>query len=89
MKFPATLAELIAAGYQAAPVGHDRKLCSCGEIFLWFITPNKKWIPLSASGPDRLTPHHSVCKNVQDFRAADEKHKSCTEKPSPKQERLF
>ncbi|MGH9685269.1 MAG: hypothetical protein ACRD4S_16865 [Candidatus Acidiferrales bacterium] len=44
MNWPATSEELKEAGY--IDIGRS-KWCSCGEIMFWFVTPAKKFIPLS------------------------------------------
>ena len=89
MKFPATITELRENGYERPEPGRERKLCSCGEIFFWWISPKGKWTPFSLLADSRFIPHHATCKNVEDFRNAENKLKARTEKPKPVQEALF
>jgi hypothetical protein len=74
--------ELEEAGYGYTGTSKE---CTCGTRILWFITPARKWMPLSALEDSRLTPHHAVCGNVKDFRAADRRHAAAHERPKPKQ----
>lgn len=88
MKFPATLQELESAGYVHVPDAN--KQCSCGIALVWFKTPKKadgsgKWMPFSATADSQLMPHHAVCRNVKDFRAANKKHEDRTRPAPPKQ----
>jgi hypothetical protein len=87
VKFPATFDELEAAGYVIAPA--KPKECSCGMTFLWWITPNGKWMPISSLKDSRLVPHHAVCQRVKEFRAANEKHAARAEGKKPVQTDLF
>lgn len=53
------------------------------------MTPGGKFIPLGVEVSGRYVPHHSTCKNVRDFRAADNAHRERVEGHKPKQESLF
>lgn len=90
MNWPATRAELRKAGWQETV---STKKCSCGVDMFWFITPAKKWIPLSfvkgLAPVVKLEPHHASCKNVKDFKSANKKHADRTDLPKPEQRRLF
>ena len=85
MKYPATINELQAQGFQMAPYPKNQKLCTCGEVFYWWITKGGKWIPMSLVEQSLWMPHHATCKNVHDYRTADRKLKKRTEKPKAKQ----
>ncbi|MGH9716421.1 MAG: hypothetical protein ACRD4R_06810 [Candidatus Acidiferrales bacterium] len=80
MNWPATLAELESGGYRFS--GAD-KLCDCGTMLLWFITPAGKWIPISSLKDSRMVPHHSVCARVKQFRAANKTHTERANSLSP------
>ena len=67
MNWPATLAELEREGYGYTGTSKE---CECGTRILWFITPARKWMPISALKDSRLVPHHAVCERVKQFRAA-------------------
>lgn len=82
MTWPATMDECAANGYfYAGPA----KTCDCGTQLMWFITPNKKWMPVSALKDSKLVPHHSVCERVKQFRKAAQPAKP----EAPKQGGLF
>ena len=87
MKFPATVDELEAAGYVIAPA--KPKECSCGTMLVWWITPNGKWMPISALKDSRLVPHHAVCQRVKEFRAAEKKLAARVDPKRPVQTDLF
>ena len=82
MNWPATMDECAANGYLYAG---QAKVCECGTQLLWFITPNKKWMPVSTLKDSRLVPHHSVCERVKQFR----KMKEPVKKEEVKQGGLF
>jgi hypothetical protein len=78
--WPATIAEAQAAGYHYS--GSDKE-CSCGTRVMWFITPARKWMPVSALKDSRLVPHHAVCERVKEFRRANAKHSANAAKNLP------
>lgn len=82
LAWPSTMKALEEAGYGYTGTS---KLCSCGTTILWFITPARKWMPISALKDSRLVPHHSVCERVKQFRAANKQHAARADKPKPKQ----
>jgi len=73
IRWPARFAELEAAGYGYTGTGKE---CSCGRAILWFITPRRKWIPLSTTKDDRLVPHRVVCANVAQLRSTNAQHQA-------------
>ena len=89
LKYPATFNEMQDEGFHMAPYPKNRKLCTCGQVFYWWITKGGKWIPMSLVEQSLWMPHHATCKNVQEYRQAVAKHAKRTEKPKPKQEVLF
>jgi hypothetical protein len=86
MKWPATMDELEQAGYGYTGLSKE---CDCGTTFLWFITPNRKWMPVSALKDSRLVEHHTVCERVKQFRAAAKGYRDRTEPKKPVQTELF
>ncbi|HVB59123.1 MAG TPA: hypothetical protein VNE63_22170 [Candidatus Acidoferrales bacterium] len=82
MNWPATMDALEDEGYGYTGTS---KTCECGTTILWFVTPNKKWMPLSSIKDSRLVPHHSVCDRIKQFRKAGKKPKP----EAPKQKDLF
>lgn len=60
--FPASFAELDAAGY----IFKGNSLCrACGTEIRWYETPNKKKIPIDA---DAKQAHWSTCPDADRFR---------------------
>jgi hypothetical protein len=82
LKWPATLDQLQEAGYGYTGTAKE---CDCGGTILWFITPARKWMPLSALKDSRLVPHHSVCERVKQFRAAQKQHEERARGKKPAQ----
>ena len=66
IRWPATFGELEAAGYSYT--GTAKECSICGSRFLWWITPARKWMPLSVLEDSRLASHHAVCGNVRSAR---------------------
>ena len=89
LRYPATAEELREQGFTQPPPPKDRKLCTCGVVFYWWITPGGKWIPMTVLEEGLLMPHHATCQNVKDFRQANAKHKARTDLPKAVQEPLF
>ncbi len=83
--WPATFEQLEDAGYGYTGTATQ---CSCGERFLWFITPARKWMPISALANFQLVPHRVVCANAKAFRQANARHEARTN-PQPLQAALF
>jgi hypothetical protein len=84
--WPATFEQLEAAGYGYTGTATQ---CSCGERFLWFITPARKWMPISALANFRLVPHRVVCANAKAFRQANARHAHRRADSLPVQAALF
>lgn len=89
MKYPATVDELKAEGFTQPPPQKDRKLCTCGVVFYWWITRGGNWIPMTVLEDGFLMPHQATCQNVRDFRNANRRHKARTEPEKPEQKPLF
>jgi hypothetical protein len=85
MKWPATMDEMEKAGYGYTGTAKE---CECGTRILWFITPARKWMPISALKDSRLVPHHSVCQRIKNYRAAVKNLRS-REPKKPTQHDLF
>lgn len=88
--WPATAEELRSAGWIDQK---KSKWCSCGKVLFWFLTPQKKWIPLEAVSeamPVSYRPHHANCRDVKNFRTAQRPKPKTNEKPvRPAQTNLF
>lgn len=68
--WPATAEELSAAGWVDQ---HKQKWCTCGAVLFWFLTPQRRWIPLEVvnqGDPPGYRPHHANCRDVKNFRTA-------------------
>jgi hypothetical protein len=89
MNWPATTEEMREAGYRQPAPPKDRKACTCGVVFYWWIIPNGRWMPFTVLEDGVLMPHHATCQNVKDFRVANAKHKARADKPEPVQETMF
>jgi hypothetical protein len=63
MAFPATRADLEAAGYRFDTVGRCRGNRCRGDLE-WWVSPRGARIPFN---PDH-TPHHATCVDVAQFR---------------------
>lgn len=63
-KYPQTLDELKAQGYQSSGNGKCR---NCGKDMAWFTTPRGKKIPMNPmqKGGDKAVPHWETCENRQ------------------------
>lgn len=84
--WPATFEQLEDAGYGYTGTATQ---CSCGERFLWFITPARKWMPMSALANLQLVPHRVVCANAKAFREANARHRAQASPPAASQQVLF
>lgn len=88
--WPRTAKQLEAAGWTDT---RRSKWCSCGQIIFWFLSPAKKYVPLSVKvistiGESLFLPHIAVCTDLKNFRHAarpDKKAKA----PKPVQADLF
>jgi hypothetical protein len=85
IRWPATMEELENAGYGYTGTSKE---CGCGKRMLWFITPNRKWMPLSAVEGLRLVPHPAVCENAKPLRIANLRQDTRAV-PRPRQAALF
>jgi hypothetical protein len=54
----------------------------------WFVTPARKWIPLSATLDGKFTPHHASCANVKNYRSAEKQLRDRAEPKKPEQGKL-
>jgi hypothetical protein len=81
IKWPATFDELEAAGYGYTGTGKE---CECGRKILWWITPTRKWMPLTAIEGLRLIPHGIACDRAKQSHA-----NAARADPRPAQAALF
>jgi hypothetical protein len=66
MVWPSKLTDLDHAGFSYTGIG---KICDCGTRTLFFVTPERKHVELSALRDSRLVPHQSICVRVKELGA--------------------